>query len=209
MKLEELERTSSEVSQLTQEDFKEFLNATGEKQWQILLLHAKKNKKIIQIRRLKTMEQYNDKTCEKISKQFDEFCHTKGITAKFKVAFTNLVENAKEQKKVDKAHFEEVKRQSAEANPEFTEFLHTKGFKAKVRLVIANLKKGCQEASQKSKKNIKIHNDMYQTTSGYNEKMKDASEYSAEELTRAFNDFLKEKGLDEQYAVEVIDENDD
>ncbi len=106
---------------ITGQDFQEFLSATGEEQWKILLTHAERNKKIIQIRRTKTMEQYNDHRYEEISKQFEEFCHTKGIAAKFKVAFGNMAESARKQKEADKAQFEEVKRQSAEANPEFTE----------------------------------------------------------------------------------------
>ena len=41
---------------LTEKDLKEFLSATGERQWNILLAHAERNKKIVQIRRLKNME---------------------------------------------------------------------------------------------------------------------------------------------------------
>lgn len=63
------------------------------------------------------MEQYNDHHYEEISKQFEEFCHTKGIVAKFKLAFAQMGENARKQKEADKAQFEEVKRQSAEATP--------------------------------------------------------------------------------------------
>ncbi|MDE7182756.1 MAG: hypothetical protein K2O41_07020 [Clostridia bacterium] len=213
----------NENTALTEKDFNEFLSATGEAQWKILLAHAERNKKIIQIRRLKTMEQYNDHHYEEISKQFEEFCHTKGIAAKFKLAFANMAEGARKQKEADKVQLEEVKRQSAEANPEFTEFLHTKGFKAKVKLVIANLKKGCKEAPHKTavavdgisaqtKANIaKAQANVYKTTAGYGGnpygvKTKDASEYSADELTREFNDFLKSKGLD-GYTVEVTGES--
>lgn len=171
-------------------------------------------------------EQYNDHSYEEISKQFEEFCHTKGIGAKFKVAFGNMAENAHKQKEADKVQLEEVKRQSAEANPEFTEFLHTKGFKAKVKLVIANLKKGCQEAPHKTavavdgisaqtKANIaRAQDGVYRTTVGYGAnpyglKVTDASEYSAEELSREFNEFLKEKGLDGKYAVEVTGDDEE
>ncbi len=171
-------------------------------------------------------EQYNDRRYEEIGKQFEEFCHTKGIVAKFKVAFGNIAESAREQKEADKAQLEEVKRQSAEANPEFTELLHTKGFKAKVKLIIANLKKGCKEApaktvaavdgiSAQTKANIaRAQAGVYQATAGYEAqpygvKVKDASEYSADELAREFNEFLKSKGLDGEYAVEVTDEEND
>ena len=166
------------------------------------------------------MEQYNDHHYEEIAKQFEEFCHTKGIVAKFKLAFANMAESTRKQREKDKANFEEVKRQSAEANPEFTEFLHTKGFKAKVKLVIANLKKGCKEApartaaavdgiSAQTRANIaRAQAGAYRTTAGYGSnpygaRTKDASEYSSDELAREFNEFLKVKGLD-GYTVEVI-----
>lgn len=168
------------------------------------------------------MEQYNDHHYEEISRQFEEFCHTKGIAAKFKVAFANMSESTRKQKEADKAQLEEVKRQSAEANPEFTEFLHTKGFKAKVKLIIANLKKGCKEApaktaaaidgiSAQTKANIaRAQASVYRTTAGYGAthgvKVTDASEYTADELAREFNEFLKSKGLD-NYIVEVTGED--
>lgn len=216
-----------DLTGLTEEDMNEFISAVSyEEQWRLLLAHAEKNRKIIKIRRLKEMnnEQYNDHSYEEISRQFEEFCHTKGIVAKFKVAFGNMEENARKQKEVDKAQLEEVKRQSAEANPEFAEFLHTKGFKAKVKLVIANIKKGCQEAPHKTavavdgisaqtKANIaRAQAGVYRTTAGYGTqscgvKMTDASEYSIDELSREFNEFLKEKGLDGKYAVEVTDDD--
>ncbi len=172
------------------------------------------------------MEQYYDRHYDEISRQFEEFCHTKGIAAKFKVAFINMAENTRKQKEADKAQLEEVKRQSTESNPEFTELLHTKGFKAKVKLIIANLKKGCKEApaktaatvdgiSAQTKANIaKTQANVYRTTAGYGAqpygvKVKDASEYSADELAREFSEFLKSKGLD-GYTVEVTgEENDD
>ena len=224
MKQDENTNEQNESVAITEQDFQEFLSATGDARWKILLAHAEKNKKIIQIRRTKTMnEQYNDHHYEEISKQFEEFCHTKGIAAKFKVAFAQMAENARKQKEADKAQLEEVKRQSAEANPEFTEFLHTKGFKAKVRLIIANLKKGCKEAPRKTAAAIdgisaqtraNIANakaNVYRTTAGYGAvggaKVTDASEYSADDLAREFNEFLKAKGLDSQYAVEVTGED--
>lgn len=204
---------------LTDNDFNEFLSATGETQWKILLAHAEKNKKIISLRRLKTMQQNNEKQYEEISKQFEEFCHTKGIVAKFKVAFANMAESTRKQKEADKAQLEEVKRQSKENNPEFTEFLHTKGFKAKVRLIIANIKKGAKEApaktaaaidavSAQTKVNIaKVQANGYKTTAGYGAATQDVSKYCAEDLAREFNEFLKAKGLDGKYTVEVTDED--
>ena len=79
-------------NELTEKDFNEFISATGEAQWKILLAHAERNKKIIQIRRLKIMEQNNNHSYEEISKQFEEFCHTKGLKAKFRLAFANMAE---------------------------------------------------------------------------------------------------------------------
>lgn len=163
-------------------------------------------------RSVETMEQ-------EISRQFEEFCRAKGIKTKFKVAFANMAENARRQKEADKANFEEVKRQSAEANPEFTEFLHTKGLKAKVNLVVENIKKGAQEAPQKTaaavdsisaqtKANVaraQANANAYRTAAG-GAKPAGAAEYSADDLSREFNEFLKEKGLDGTYSVEVTEE---
>lgn len=211
-----------DATALTEDDLKEFMAATSyEEQWKTLLKHAEKNKKIIKIRRLKTMEQYNDHTYEEISKQFEEFCHTKGIAAKFKVAFSDMAENARKQHESDKADFEEVKRQSAQANPEFTELLHTKGFKAKVRLIIENIKKSAKEAPQRTaaavdeisaqtKANIaKAQTGLHCPTVNCGLKVEDVAEYSADELSREFNQFLKSKGLDTKYAVEITDADDD
>ncbi|MDE6668008.1 MAG: hypothetical protein K2K38_06680 [Clostridia bacterium] len=188
----------NESTVLTEKDLKEFLSATGEQQWKILLAHAERNKKIIQIRRLKNMEQNTN--YEEISKQFEEFCHTKGIAAKFKVAFANMAENTRKQAAADKAQLEEVKCQSAEANPEFTELLHTKGFKAKVKLIIENIKKGAKESNERVRQQIE------QAKHGVPQVV--TPSYTAEELSREFNAFLKAKGLDGKYVVEITDGED-
>ncbi|MGN1060769.1 MAG: hypothetical protein ACI4QN_03460 [Candidatus Coproplasma sp.] len=207
-----------DTTALTEEDLKEFMAATSlEEQWQTLLAHAEKNNKIIKIRRLKKMEQFNDHNYEEISRQFEEFCHTKGIVAKFKVAFSDMAENARKQRERDKADFEEVKRQSAQANPEFTELLHTKGFKAKVKLIVENIKKSAKEAprrtaaavdemSAQTKANIaKAQAGLHCPSVSCGLKVEDVAEYSADELSREFNEFLKAKGLDTKYAVEITD----
>ena len=171
------------------------------------------------------MEPLNDYRYEEIEGQFEEFCRTKGIAAKFRVAFSDMTENARKQHEADKANLEEVKRKSAEANPEFTEFLHTKGFKAKVRLVIENIKKGAKEAPQRTagavdgasaqtradiaKAPANIHGTEAYGMPSQNAKTKDISEYSADELSREFNEFLKAKGLDTKYAVEICDADGD
>ena len=86
-----------------------------------------------------------------VTEQFSEFLKTKGLTAKFKLAFENMKESAKIQHANDVEAFNELKRQSAEDNKDFVEFLHTKGLKAKVRLVIENIKKGAKESKEKTK----------------------------------------------------------
>ena len=192
------------------DDLNEFLSAkTYAEQLEILLKHSQKNQKIIEIRRKKKMENYNADYAvsqEEITKQFEEFCHTKGIVAKFKVAFEQMGENASRQKEQDKANIEAVK--NSEENKEFREFLHTKGFKAKCRLVIENIKRGAANANAdtarkldelhaKTQANLRAHN--------VNPSAKPA-EYSAEQLAAEFNAFLKERGLDEKYAVQIVEE---
>ena len=155
------------------------------------------------------MENYNADYAvsqEEITKQFEEFCHTKGIVAKFKVAFEQMGENAHRQHEQDKANIEAVK--NSEENKEFKEFLHTKGFKAKCRLVIENIKKGAANANAdtarkldelhaKTQASIRAHS----VTPGAK-----PAEYSAEQLAAEFNAFLKERGLDEKYAVQIVEE---
>ena len=140
---------------------------------------------------------------QEISRQFEEFCQTKGITAKFKVAFANIAENTRRQKEADKANFEEVKRKSAEENPEFAEFLRTKGLKAKMRLVVENIKKGAQEAPQKTAAAVKKAKS--KASVGVYGKDAPLAGYSADDLSREFNTFLKAKGLDGTYTVEVTE----
>ncbi len=196
-------------SALTMEDFEEFLSAkTYEEQFGILLKHSEKNKKFIEIRRRK-MENYNADYAvsqEEIAKQFEEFCHTKGIVAKFKVAFEQMGDNAHRQHEQDKANIQAVK--NSEENKEFREFLHTKGFKAKCRLVIENIKRGAANANMdtatkldelhaKAQENIRAHSATPNAR---------PAESSAEQLAAEFNAFLKERGLDEKYAVQIVEE---
>ncbi len=191
------------------DDLNEFLSAkTYAEQLEILLKHSQKNQKIIEIRR-KKMENYNANYAvsqEEITKQFEEFCHTKGIVAKFSVAFEQMGENARRQRAQDKANIEAVK--NSEENKEFKEFLHTKGFKAKCRLVIENIKRGAANANAdtarkldelhaKTQANIRAHS----VTHGAK-----PAEYSADRLAAEFNTFLKERGLDEKYAVQIVEE---
>ena len=88
--------------------------------------------------RAKTQQEIEKEMLE-LNEQFAAFLNTKGITAKFKLAFNNMSESLKKQHAQDIAEFEAVKAQSAEDNKEFAEFLRTKGIKAKYKLVIDNI----------------------------------------------------------------------
>lgn len=152
------------------------------------------------------MENYNADCAvsrEEISKQFEEFCHTKGIVAKFKVAFEQMGENARRQKEQDKANIEAVK--NSEENKEFREFLHTKGFKAKCRLVIENIKKGAANANAETARKIdELHAKTQANACAHSANFgAKPADYSAEQIAAEFNAFLKERGLDEKYSVEI------
>ena len=143
---------------------------------------------------------------EEISKQFEEFCHTKGIKAKFKVAFSQMKENTHRQHEQDKANLEAVK--NSKENQEFKEFIHTKGFKAKCRLVIENIKKSAKNVNAETARKIDELNK--KTKASINAHRVNAnvntSEYSAKQLSEEFTAFLKEHGLDEKYSVEIVEE---
>lgn len=134
-----------------------------------------------------------EKEVKDINDQFVEFLHTKGISAKFKLAFHNIKESAKAQHEADVTKFNEVKKQSAEDNKEFVEFLHTKGFKAKVKLIIENIKKGAKESGEKTK--VQIEASKNRTI-------------NVNDLEKEFNNFLKSKGLAKKYIV-VIKEDEE
>ena len=155
------------------------------------------------------MENYNaacSVSQEEITKQFEEFCKTKGIVAKFKVAFEQMDENARRQKEQDKANIEAVK--NSEENKEFKEFLHTKGFKAKCRFVIESMKKSAKNANADTAKKLDELHAKTQASIHAHRVTPNAkpTEYSAEQLAAEFNAFLKERGLDEKYAVQIVEE---
>lgn len=108
---------------------------------------------------------------KEVNEQFQEFLQTKGIKAKFKLAFENMKENTKLQHEQDVKQFNEIKQKSIEENKDFVEFLHTKGLKAKINLVIANIKKGAREANANTKAQIEKSKQLYKPT------------YSADALT--------------------------
>ena len=123
----------------------------------------------------KVLNQEEVKEVEELNDQFVEFLHTKGIKAKFKLAFANMKESTKAQHEKDVANFNAVKAKSIEENKEFYEFLHTKGFKAKVKLVIENIKKGAKEVK--------------------NRPIPTQSKISEANLNKELELFLKSKGL--------------
>lgn len=81
---------------------------------------------------------------DNVNQQFTEFLHTKGIKAKFKVAFDNMKENTRVQHEKDKAEFNAVKQKSYEENKAFADMLHTKGFKAKIKVILEGFKAQCR-----------------------------------------------------------------
>ena len=144
-----------------------------------------------------------------LNQQFSEFLHTKGIVAKFKLAFHNMGESARKQHQKNVEEFEAVKAKSAEENKEFVEFLHTKGIKAKFHLIIENIKKGIANAPTNTAAQIAKVNAQTQASIAHSRSLanpqKAEATYSAESLTEDFNEFLKSKGLDGKYTV-VIEE---
>lgn len=144
----------------------------------------------------------------KVNEQFGEFLHTKGITAKFKLAFENMAESVHKQREISNANFEAIKAQSEEENKEFIEFLHTKGFKAKFHLVIENIKKGAKEVSQKNSRQIVKVNPATQINIPQVKSYGSLTPqiYTAESLSQEFNAFLKAKGLDTKYTVVITEE---
>lgn len=151
-------------------------------------------------------QQEIEKEMIELNDKFSKFLHTKGIKAKFKLAFSDMKESTKKQHEADVASFNAVKAKSAEDNKEFVEFLHTKGIKAKFRLVIENIKNGAKNASAKSAEQIaRVKAQTQASIAGSKNPVK---EYTPELLSAEFNAFLKQNGLDSKYTV-VITENDE
>lgn len=149
-----------------------------------------------------------------LNEQFGEFLRTKGISARFKLAFSNMSESAHKQHAADVAEYEAVKAQSAEDNKEFVEFLHTKGIKAKCNLVVENIKKGAGAAPHDTAAQIaKVHAQTQEAIARanaygnvYGKPAAAPQPYTAESLADEFNAFLKAKGLDAQYTVVVTED---
>lgn len=161
--------------------------------------------------KIKTQQEIEQEMIE-LNQQFSEFLHTKGIGAKFKVAFSNMEHSARKQHEADKSNFEAAKKKSAEDNKEFTEFLHTKGIKAKYNLVIKNIKNSAKTAPRDTAAQIaKIHaqteDAVARANTHGNPLCKAAPETcTAESLADEFNAFLKAKGIDGKYTVSILEE---
>lgn len=159
----------------------------------------------------KTQQEIEQELLE-LNEQFSEFLHTKGIGAKFRIAFENMGQSAKKQHETDKANLEEVKAQSAEDNKQFVEFLHTKGIKAKYNLVVDNIKSGAKAAPHDTAAQIaKMHAHTQEAVARANALgnpySKAAPEtYTAASLTDEFNAFLKSKGLDGKFSVSITED---
>lgn len=160
--------------------------------------------------REKTQQEVEQEMLE-LNEQFSAFLHTKGINAKFRVAFENMGQSARKQHEADKANYEAVRTQSAEDNKEFVAFLHTKGVKAKYNLVVENMKNGakaapCDTATQIAKIHAQTQEAVARANSYGNPHSKAAPEDdTAASLADEFNAFLKAKGLEGTYTVSVTE----
>ena len=134
-----------------------------------------------------------------LNNQFSEFLKIKGIKAKFKLAFDNITESAKKQHEQDVKSFNEIKEKSKEKNKDFVEFLQAKGIKAKFHVVVENIKRGIKEAPQKTAQQIA------NSKPSINNIDKSCTKITAEYLNKEFNEFLKVKGLSNNYIVEIVE----
>lgn len=141
----------------------------------------------------------NEQDLNELNDQFKTFLKTKGIKAKYDLVVENLKENTKKQHEIDKANFEEVKQKSYEDNKEFVEFLKTKGIKAKFKLAFKNMKESAKNARvdvHKPNPHVYIPN-----VNAYNPHV----QVNAQTLTSDFEGYLKSKGLDKKYKVEIVE----
>ena len=157
---------------------------------------------------IKTQQEIEQEMLE-LNEQFSTFLHTKGIKAKFKLAFNNMSESTKKQHAADVAEFEAVKARSAQDNKEFAEFLRTKGIKAKYKLVIENIKSGAKAAPANTAAQIARVKAETQAAVAHANTIGNGQasiDVSAATLENEFNAFLKHKGLDGRYTVSVTED---
>lgn len=147
---------------------------------------------------------------QELNDQFSAFLHTKGIKAKFRLAFQNMSASAKKQHAKDLEDLQQVKAQSAQDNKEFAEFLGTKGPKAKYRLVVENLKRGAKAAPANTAAQIARIQAQTQAAVAQAHRAGHAqtepAPLSAATLEQEFNAFLLSKGLDGKYSVTVSEQ---
>lgn len=134
-----------------------------------------------------------------LNSQFSEFLKTKGIKAKFKLAIRNIVDSAKKQHQQDIKSFNEIKEKSKEENKDFVEFLEAKGIKAKFHVIVENIKRGIKETPQKTAQQIA------NSKPSINNMDKSITKITAKDLNKEFNEFLKAKGLSNDYIVEIVE----
>ena len=106
-----------------------------------------------------------------------------------------MAESDKKQHEQEVKTFNEIKEKSKEENKDFVEFLQAKGIKAKFHVVVENVKKGIRESKEKTIQQIANSNNYVQPIKSIN----------AEELNKEFNEFLKLKGLSNEYKVEIVE----
>ena len=159
--------------------------------------------------RIKTQQEIEQEMLE-LNEQFSAFLHTKGIAAKFKLAFNHMGESARKQHAADVAQFRAVKAQSAEDNKEFVEFLHAKGMKAKYKVVVENIQKGAKAAPANTAAQIaKVRANTQAAVARANALGRantTVTKVNAATLEDDFRAFLKSKGLDGKYTVSVTEE---
>lgn len=143
-------------------------------------------------------------TCEEIGRRFEEFCHTKGIEAKFQVTFAQTGGNAVAPQAHDKARTEAAKNSTE--NERFKEFMPTEGLKAECRLVIENMKLSSETSNSQTAKEIAKLKAETRAVIAAHGAVTTPSDFSAEKLSAEFNAFLKEKGLGEMCSVQIVKE---
>jgi len=149
-----------------------------------------------------------EKEMQELNDQFAEFLQTKGIKAKFKLAFHNMSESAKKQHAASIAEFESIKARSAKDNREFAEFLRTKGIKAKYKLVVENLKNSAKSASANTAAQIARVQAETRAAVAHTNALGNPpfpANANAAVLEEEFRVFLKSKGLDGKYNVSVTE----
>jgi len=84
----------------------------------------------------------------------------------------------------------QIEQEMLELNKQFGEFLHTKGIAAKFKLAFANMGDSAKKQHEAGVRSAR-------------------GQYTAESLAEEFNEFLKMKGLDTRYTVEIKDSDED